>query len=253
MSKAAPFTALIIDDETRGRNSLKTLIQNYVEDLQIVSEAAAVKSGIIEINKHKPSIVFLDIEMPEQNGFALYDTFPEPDFHVIFVTAYDQYMVKALRHAALDYLLKPIDVDELIAAVNRARKKNTRIFKKQLEILDNVLSKNDFKKITLPTKDGLLFVETSEIIRCEADGSYTNFYLKNKKKIMVSSLLGTYEKILSEDFMRVHASHIVNLNHITNYIKGRGGTIILSDNSKVALSSRKKEAFLKRVYHKNNL
>ncbi|NQY07391.1 MAG: response regulator, partial [Flavobacteriaceae bacterium] len=200
MSAKMKLKAIIIDDEVRGRNSLAILIKNYVPDVEIVGEAASVKEGTKLIHELSPNMIFLDIEMPEENGFAIYNEFPEPDFQVIFVTAYNQYLVKALRHSALDYLLKPIDLDELSDAIERAQKKIHHTTKEQVTILDDAIKSNEFKKIALPTKDGLMFVETDDIIRCEADGSYTNFHLKNKKKVMVSSLLGSYEKVLSNHF-----------------------------------------------------
>ncbi len=194
----------------------------------------------------QPELVFLDIEMPNGNGFELLKKIDRISFDVIFTTAYDQYAIEAFRREAIDYLLKPIDIEALQQAVIKAEKKaslvhNQSHWQKFLQGLQLVAN----TKISIPVLDGMLFINPGDIIRCEASGSYSNFYLVNGKKLTTSLRLKECEDLLPEQFFfRAHHSHIINLNYMTRYVKGRGGYIVMEDNSMVEVASRKKEAFL---------
>jgi two-component system LytT family response regulator len=192
--------------------------------------------------------VFLDIEMPFGNAFDLLDKLTPVNFQVIFVTAFDNYALKAFRYYALDYLLKPVDIEELKTAVKKAgervREKN---MSQKLDVFLQTLkpAKSNLQKIGLPTNDGLIFTNIEDIVRCEASGSYTIIYLQDKQKFVVSKSLKEYEDLLPEDiFCRVHHSHIVNLTYVKKYFKGRGGYIEMSDGSSIEVATRKRDEFL---------
>src|SRR5436190_12658985 len=240
--------AIIIDDEARSRKALQIALNDYCPSVQIAAIAETPKNGIEAIIKHKPDIVFLDVQMPGMSGFDLLSHFPEINFDVVFITAHDHYAIKAIRFSALDYLLKPIQIDELMAAVKKAEeKKNNRHTNWQYRSLyENVRSgHNASGSIAVPTGDGLLFIKTHNIIRCEAEGNYVIIYQSDKEKMLITKNLGDLESMLdAKEFFRVHNSHLVNLSHIKKYVKGDGGYVIMSDNSTVDVSRRKKEEFM---------
>lgn len=238
---------IMVEDETRSANVLKTLIEEHCPEIELVGHAQTVKDAIEEIKKWKPVLVFLDVELPDGNGFNVLESFPANQFSVIFVTAYEHYAIKAIRASALDYLLKPVDADDLIAAVKKLPA-DTSGDKRNENLLFNNRQKNGLKqRLALPTLEGLKFIEQSEIVLCEAQGSYTNFQLTSKEKILVSKPLSYFEEILDEEqFCRTHQSYIINLAHAKNYIKGRGGYLIMNDNSKVEVSARMKHNLLER-------
>jgi len=181
--------SVIIDDEKKGRETLKNMLAKYCNNVEVVDEANSAKNGKEIIENHNPDLVFLDIQMPHGTGFDMLEDVEEVNFEVIFTTAYDQYAIKAIKFAALDYLLKPIDIDELKNAVDRVKNKLASVdTNKNFEIfLQNLKGIN--KKIALPTAEGVSFIETKKIIRCEADGNYTCFFLANENKILVSKTL----------------------------------------------------------------
>jgi len=240
--------AVIIDDEARSRKALQVALTDYCLSVKIVSIAETPADGIEAIIEHKPDIVFLDVQMPGMSGFDLLSHFPEIDFDIVFITAHDHYAIKAIRFSALDYLLKPIQIDELMAAVKKAEeKKNNRHTNWQYKSLyENVRSShNAYGSIAVPTGDGLLFIKTHNIIRCEAEGNYVLIYQVGKEKMLITKTLGDIESMLDpKEFFRVHNSHLVNLAHIKKYVKGDGGYVIMSDNSTVDVSRRKKEEFM---------
>ena len=240
--------AIIIDDEARSRKALQIALNDYCPSVQIAAIAETPENGIEEIIKHKPDIVFLDVQMPGMSGFDLLSHFPEIDFDVVFITAHDHYAIKAIRFSALDYLLKPIQIDELMAAVKKAEeRKNRKHTNWQYKSLyENVRSNNNTSgSIAVPTGDGVLFIKTQNIIRCEAEGNYVIIYLPGKEKLLITKNLGDVESMLdAKEFFRVHNSHLVNLSHIKKYIKGEGGYVIMSDNSVVDVARRKKEEFM---------
>jgi two-component system, LytTR family, response regulator len=241
---------LIIDDVKDNRVLLTKLLSKYCPDVQVLGEASDIKEGEALVENHKPDLVFLDVEMPGGTGFDMLKRIGAVNFEVIFTTGHEKYALEAIRGSALDFLLKPIEPEELIRAVQGAGKKiMMHQRQKQIEnLLFNVNSINADKKIALPTAAGIEFYNVSEIIRCEGDGSYTNFIISGAKKLMVSKTLSEYEDLLTGfRFFRVHKSHIINLRHIKNYLREDGGYVTMSDNSVIAISRRRKDEFLQLV------
>lgn len=240
--------AVVIDDEHDSRKALINILRACCSFVVVVAEAGGVEQGIRAIREHRPDVVFLDIQMDDGSGFDLLERIEERNFQVIFVTGYDQFAIKAIRFSALDYLLKPIDPQALADAVNRVKKKDENLdtISRQIETL--LSNKNGFKKISVPTLEGLKFIRLEEIIRCESDSNYTRFFLKSGEKILVTRTLKEFEEALSGmSFLRVHQSHMINLQYVDRYIRGEGGVIVMSDGSEVEVSRRKKEAFLKAI------
>lgn len=237
--------AIIIDDEERARNTLSSLLLEYCKDVEVIDSLSNVPDGVIAINKHKLDVVFLDIEMPEYNGFELLSFFTEINFDIVFVTAYSQYAIRAFEVSATDYLLKPVDIDALQNAIEKIKHKQTNSsLQKRLELLKETYSNDEIKKIALPMSDGLLFIEVKDIILLEADGAYTTVFLKNGSKIVVSKKLKFFEDILSNrpQFFRPHRSHLININYIKKYVKGEN-QIIMDNQSNVSLSRDLKQSF----------
>ena len=238
---------VIIDDEPKGRETLKNLLERYCPEISLEGEAGSVVDGYKLINNSAPDLVVLDIEMPGHNGFDLLEMFKSIPFKVIFTTAYDKYAIKAIKYSALDYLLKPIDVDELKTAVSRVEENNKKdMTQARYEtLLNNIKSENKRKKVAIADIEGLVFVYLDEIIRCESDSNYTYIFLNNKKKITASKTLRDFEELFAEEnFFRVHRSHLINLDHLKKYIKGEGGFAVMSDDSKVEVARRKKPEFM---------
>ena len=242
--------AIIVEDEGRSADVLKSLVEKYCLQLEIVGLAQSVAGAVEIIKSERPDLVFLDVELPDGTGFKVIESFAPDLFEVIFVTAYEHYAIKAIKASALDYLLKPVDIDELVDAVNKVRnEKDIPGNEKRKEaLLNNANQKNPHKqKIALPTMEGLIFVLQEDIIFCEAQGNYTNFYLRSGEKVLVSKLLNYFEEILDvEQFCRTHQSYLVNTFHIQKYVKGRGGHLVMSDGSNVEVSARMKGDFLER-------
>jgi two-component system, LytTR family, response regulator len=244
------ITAIIIDDEAKGRLALSQKLFTYCTQVQVVAEASNGQEALLLIQHHKPQLVFLDIEMPKMNGFEMLNALPEKNFHVIFTTAYDQYAIKAIKYAAFDYLLKPVDIEELKTAVEKIELKETNQTKKQVELLQQNIehSKKQLNKLAVPTLDGLLFFDINDIIHLEANSNYTFIHFLGKPKITASKTLKEFEELLPEEiFFRTHHSHLINLNYIKKYIKGDGGQIELQNGNVVDVSRRKKEEFLKAI------
>lgn len=246
--------AIIVDDEERHHETLLKMLTNFCPEIEILGDAYNVGEAVDLINSKNPLLVFLDIEMPGGNGFTLFDSFEEPPFEVIFTTAHDLYAINAIKYAALDYLMKPINIRELQEAVTRAgkiiSKKEDTSSSKKIDVLKSNLKLEDkrFTKIALPSSDGIDFIEAETIVRVEAERSYSNFYLNNGKKILVSKPLKEYEALLEQcNFFRVHKSHMINLAHIEKYVKGKGGYVIMNDGSHVDVSVRKKDDLLNRL------
>jgi two-component system LytT family response regulator len=241
--------AIIVDDEVTARETLTDLLQHYCPQVTVLSSAESVKSAVPLIKMHQPDLVFLDIEMPFENGFKLFEKFPQQNFSVVFVTAYDQYAIKAIKFSAMDYLLKPINPDELIGAIEKVnnKKMSEEENKKRIELLmSNLDHPKKIKQIALPSSKGAVFVDMDTIVRCSADGNYTKFHLSDGKSHLITKNLGEYEELMEEyHFFRVHHSHLVNLNHIKTYIRGNGGYVVMSDATQVEVSRRKKNEFLK--------
>jgi len=238
---------IIIDDEDHIRHSLKKLVATYCPNIKVVAFAESVKSGVRAIRKHQPDLVLLDIKMDDGTGFDLLKKLEPIDFKVIFITAYDQYAIKAFKFSALDYILKPVDPDDLIQAVNKAEKLVLKELNTQLGALVNNMQTDDTskQKIILKTFDNIYLIKIQDIGYCESDDNYTNFHLVNGNEILVSNTLKEYDEMLNEHgFFRVHKSFLINLIHVERFEKSDGGYIILSDESKIPVASRKREQLL---------
>ena len=234
---------VIIDDEPKSRQTLANFINKYAPTLVIVGEAGCVESGVDLIDKIKPDLVFLDIQMPDGTGFDLLGQIQFSEFKLIFCTSYDQYAVKAFRFSAIDYIIKPIDPDIFKAAINKIEADTTTNDKVKLEVLDT--NKNKIQRLALSSTDGISIVKICDIIRCESNVNYTRFCLQNAKGIIVTKTLKEYDELLSpQGFIRVHKSHLVNIDYIKKYIKGEGGFVELVDKTKIEVSRRKKEVLL---------
>jgi two-component system LytT family response regulator len=242
---------IVIEDEAKSRQMLAAMIERNCPQISIVGLAKDVKEGVNLIKELKPELVFLDISMPDGSGFDLLEQVSGYNFELIFATASDQFAIKAIKYSACDYLLKPIDADELKLAVDKVvQKKQSLPNMENLQFLIQHLKRADenFQKITLPTGNAYEIVNIKDIIRCEADGSYTVFYLNDKRKLMISFGLKHYEELLPEtEFIRVHHHHLINMNHVVRFLKEDGGYAIMSDGSKIEISRRKKEAFMDKL------
>jgi two-component system LytT family response regulator len=247
--------AIIVDDEPNCSQSLSTMLERYCPEVELSATCNSGASALREIPLHNPQLVFLDIAMPHMNGFELLEKLPEINFELIFTTSYDQYAIKAIKFSALDYLLKPIDREELKKAVQKVAQKQQRLLPQQLEILLQKLKQpvSSNLKIAIPTMEGLQMIPVDSIINCTSDSNYTNLLLKNKQKIKVSRTLKEIEEILEgQSFFRVHHSHLVNLNEIHKYVRGEGGYLIMSDGTSIDVSRSRKELLLHKL-HPNRL
>jgi len=241
--------SIIIDDELHCLESLSLLINEFCPEIQLLDQCLSAKKGLESIERFKPDLVFLDIEMPVMNGFELLEQLSSISFAVIFTTSYDQYAIKAIRFSALDYLLKPIDPKELVVAVKKVQEERHLPLAEQFQmLLKQIHGKNNgFNKIAVPTAEGFELIPAEQIIYCEANDNYTHFFLKNKTKIIACRILKEIE-IQIQDFpffVRVHNSYLVNLNEVTKYVRGEGGYLIMSDGSSVNVSRSRKESLLK--------
>ena len=245
--------AIIVDDELGARESLSKMLEKNCKQVEVVAKVDSMLAAFEAITNKAPDLVFLDIEMPNGNAFDLLEKFKEINFNIIFTTAYDHYAIKAIKFSAVDYILKPIDPEELVSAVKRFEERTgqKKTLDKQFKtLLSNVRTENKLKKVGIPDGDGLIFINLSDIIRCDSDGNYTFFILTNGKKIIASRTLGEYEQMFVDDnFFRVHRSHLINLEHVKKYIKGEGGYVVMSDNSQVEVSRRNKTDFLEKLSH----
>lgn len=236
---------LIIDDENKTKDFIKKLLVSFGHNFEIYTDGSNVATGIRAINRIKPDLVFLDIQMPDGNGFDVLKGVENKDFEIIFITAYQEYAIQAIKFSALAYILKPIDVEELELSVEKAmvtikKKKNDE----QFNALAHNIERDTRKKLVLKTQESVYVLELKDIIRCEADKNYTSFFLKNGKRILVSKTLKEYDLLLSgHSFFRVQQSHLVNLDFIDRYDKIDGGAVIMKDGSSVPLSPAKKEQF----------
>jgi two-component system, LytTR family, response regulator len=234
---------LVIDDESHARENTRLLIQAIRPDFHFLGSANSLCTGRALILEKNPDLVFLDIELRDGNGFDLLESLPERNFTTIFVTAYASYSLRAFQFAALDYLLKPIDSQLLAHALNRLG--HGHLLALQLQVAQQSYNAPRSSRLLLPTLDGFLVLQTEDIIRCEADANYTHFHFKGHKPILASHNLAHYEELLSSnDFVRVHHKHLVNLAQVVGYQRGRGGAIELSDRSQVEVSVRKRDEFL---------
>lgn len=244
------ITATIVDDEPYSCESLATLLERYCPDVKVLDVCYSASSALRSINEQKPQLLFLDIEMPHMNGFELLEKIPDIDFELIFTTSYDQYAIKAIRFSALDYLLKPIDQDDLRRAVQKAVSNNNHVSPLQIKVLLDKLNQPSIavNKIAIPTMEGLQMILVDSIVSCSADRNYTMIMLKNNQKIIASRTLKDMEEMLEDyPFIRVHHSYLVNLNEVEKYVKGEGGYLLMSNGSNIDVSRSRKEFLLKKL------
>ena len=244
------ITAIIVDDEPYSCESLATLIERYCPDVKLLDICYSGADALKAIKEQAPTLLFLDIEMPGMNGFEMLQQLPAVNFSVIFTTSYDQYAIKAIKFSALDYLLKPVDREDLQTAVQKAIQGSQQSLPQQIEILFQKLNHPSIpvNKIAIPTMEGLQMLFVENIIRGASDSNYTTLHLKNKQTITVTRTLKEIEEMLEDySFLRVHHSHLINLNEIEKYIKGDGGYLIMSDGSNIDVSRSRKEMLLKKL------
>jgi two-component system LytT family response regulator len=244
------ITATIVDDEPYSCEALAILLERYCGDMKVLDICFSAMGALQSINEKKPDILFLDIEMPFMNGFELLEKLPEINFELIFTTSYDHYAIKAIRFSALDYLLKPVDSEELQKAVQKATKRMQHPHPQQIEILLQKLSRPTIavNKIAIPTMEGLQMVLVESIISCSSDRNYTVLHLRNGEKIIASRTLKEIEEMLEDySFARVHHSYLANLNEVEKYIKGEGGYLIMSNKTTIDVSRSRKELLLKKL------
>ncbi len=241
------LTAIIVDDEANNRENLHYLLTQNCPYVNVLSMAGTADEAIQEILHRKPNLLFLDIRMPGGDGFKVLEEIKNQHFEVIFVTAYNQYALKAIKFSALDYILKPIDEQELIKAVEKGRQKMTyqnENLKLKL-FLDNYRLPKDEKRLALPTQDKIEFIKTSDITYCKGENNYTTFCLKSQKQLVISKTLKEYELLLSDmGFFRIHRSYLVNLAEIQSYVKTGGGSVLLKDGTTLVVSKNRKEGLL---------
>lgn len=244
------ITAIIIDDEAKGRLALREKLAAYCPDVCLLAEAADGPEALLQIEKHRPQLIFLDIEMPRMNGFDMLSRIPEKDFRIIFTTAYDQYAIKAIKYAAFDYLLKPVDIEELRAAVSKVYESRLAETKKQVELLQQAIHQPglQWNKLAIPTFEGLLFYDVAQIVHLEAASNYTHIHLLDGTKVTASKTLKEFEDVLpARLFFRTHHSYLINLSYIRRYLKGDGGQVEMQNGRCIDVARRKKEEFLKAI------
>lgn len=243
------ITAVLIDDDVNLREGMKGLLALYAPSIRIIGEADSVASGVDILTKLDPQVVFLDIQMNDGTGFDLLEKLSEVNgkvtSHIVFITAYEHYAIKAFRFSALDFLLKPVSPDDLEKVIDKIR----NVLEKDNDyshidlLLENIRKKADnFKRIALSNSDGIHLLDISDIIRCESDDNYTKFFIKNRKPILISKTLKEYEELLTEhDFVRIHQSHLINLAYVKAYVKKDNGFVLMNDDVQLPISQRKRE------------
>lgn len=236
---------LIVDDEKKARETISGIIRLYSDKAINIREAASVQEAHTAITKDTPDLLLLDIQLRDGNGFDLLKLINTENISIIFITAFEEYAIRACKVSALNYLLKPVDPDELISAIAKAKQKVEK--EKMLERMDTFIQNMSgttpqIRKIALKSADHISIVNVSDITFCKGEGNYTTFHLVDKRKILVSKSLGEYEETIhNNDFLRVHQSYLVNMNHILRYERGEGGTIITINEEQIPVSTRKKE------------
>lgn len=242
------LNAVVIDDEMYCRDTVTHLLKEYFPDIKVVAESDSVAKGLIAILQNKPDLLLLDIELIDGTGFDLLSQLPEHDFQLVFITAFDHFAIQAIKHSAIDYLLKPLDPVLFVKAIEKARKQNQN--KELLKNQINVINENSkgFQRIALPTRDGFRFIKLENVLYCKSENNYTWFYLRNSEKILVTKTLKEYAEVLSEEkFVRIHQSYLINIDFVEEYIKGEGGSVIMSDGKEITVSRRKKDLFLNKI------
>ncbi len=240
---------ILIDDEMHCLKTLSMLLKEYCPDVQVMDKCLDAATGLQAIEKYKPDLVFLDIEMPHMNGFEMLEQFSKINFAVIFTTGYDQYAIKAIHCSALDYLLKPVEPKELMNAVTKVAEQRYLPLAEQFQMLLKKINgiSSGFNKIAVPTAEGFELVPADQVLYFEANDNYTHLFVKNKNKIIACRTLKEMEKQIQDFnfFIRVHNSYMVNLNEVVKYVRGEGGYLVMSNNSSVNVSRSRKDSLLK--------
>jgi two-component system LytT family response regulator len=238
---------ILIDDESDSLEVMEMLLKKHCPAVTIDAICNTAEAGLAAINKFRPDVVFLDIEMPNMNGFDMLEKFDDLFFEVVFVTAYHQFAIKAFRYSALNYLLKPVDPDDLVETIGRIERSKSNTLKEQMELLLQTVNSKEqtIARIALTTSYGMLFVETKDIIFCESDNNYTSVKMTGGRKILVSKTLKEIDDTLSgPDFYRIHNSYLINLGHIQKFVRGDGGYVVMDDETVVSISRTRKQEFL---------
>ena len=240
--------AIIVDDELHCREVLEHLLRKYCKDILLLATCESGENAIQALRQETPDILFLDIEMPDMNGFQLLEEFPNPGFNIIFTTAYNEYAIKAIKQRALDYLLKPIDKDELIQAIQKAKEhmQQTGSFNVQ-KFLDIINNKKSDIRFAVPTLEGLVMVNAEEILYCESDSAYCKLFFVDKTgPLVISKTLKEVQEVINanKDFFRIHHSYLINLKYFKKYIRGEGGEVVLVNNLHLPVSRTRKQDFL---------
>jgi len=239
---------IVVDDEQDAVDFITSIIGEYCPSLEVIAKANNVIQGVAAIKDNKPDLVFLDVEMPNGTGFDLLAQFPEKDFDVVFITAFNHYAIKAIKFSAVDYILKPININEFIEAVERVvkkRKERNTQSNDNLKILMENLKSSLPSRLAIPTSDGMEYINPRDIIRIEADRSYSWFYLNGGRKMLVSKHLKEFQELLSDRyFFRSHNSHLINLKYVKKYIRKEGGYIEMTDGAVISVSRNRKDLFL---------
>ncbi len=244
------ISAIIVEDEVRGLTNLKAMLREHCPQVKIVGEAGTLEDAATLVDELQGDIdlAFLDINLPDGQVFELLDRLKPLPFNVIFVTAFDQYAVKAFEYASIGYILKPIDPHALAAAVERLRPQDKERLGERIELLQQNLSANKFERITISAVDGLYFVDLTDILRIEADDNYSHIFTIKGQRFTVSKTIKFYEDMLSaENFFRVHKSHIINLKYMTKFVKGDGGYVVMNDKKEILVSRRRRTPFMDRM------
>ena len=243
--------SILIDDEQNSLEMMEWLLTTYCPEVSILAQCNSAETGMEAIRRLQPDVVFLDIEMPRMNGFDMLEQFDKLTFDVVFCTAYDQFALKAFRYSALNYLLKPVDPDDLKETVRRIAEKQNTPTREQISMLLKTIREEPAAaratppRIALTTSDGLIFVSTQDILYCEAESNYTKIVLAGGKKIMVAKVLKDIDDTLSgEDFFRIHNSFLINVNHIKKFVRNDGGYIVMADDATITISRSRRQAFM---------
>jgi two-component system LytT family response regulator len=241
---------IIVDDEFKNRESLKALVEKFCDNITVAAVCQNGNETITAISEHDPDLVFMDIQLQRETGFEILERLDKIDFEVIFTTAYSEFAIKAFKFSAIDYLLKPIDINDLRRAIEKAQKKVVGNISERVTQLAQNIKGNTFKhsRLALPSNDGLVFVSVDEILYCEASGNYTNIFMADDRKFVISRTLKEYEDLLeNQDFFRIHNSYLINLNSIKKYIRGEGGQVVMSNDKALDVSKSKKKSFLEMI------
>jgi two-component system, LytTR family, response regulator len=240
--------AIIVDDEKNSCETLRVLLQDFCQNVEVKDTCQTIDAAVVAITKYKPDVVFLDINMKGENGFDLLSKLTKIDFEIVFATAYSEYAIKAFKFSAIDYLLKPIDIEDLRRAVEKIEKRKGVVTSlKYDQLLSNLNPGNEKNfKLALASSAGLTFIKIADIVYCEADSNYTTFFMADGKKILVSQTLKEYDELLSPHrFFRIHHSYLINIDAAKQYLRGEGGQVVMVNDVVLDVSKRRKEEFLK--------